>query len=76
MDVTFYRDGKINRISFKHGGMEVSPVEGVGDTKRTGTTVHFKPDPTVFTTTVYQYATIKTRIRESAFLIRGLKMTL
>lgn len=76
MDVTSYRDGKIHKISFKHGGTEVSPVEVIGDTKRTGTTVHFKPDPSVFTTTVYQYDTIKTRIRESAFLIKGLKMTL
>ena len=76
MEVTSYRDGKIHKITFKQGGTVVSPVEILGDTKRTGTTVHFKPDPSVFTTTVYQYDTIKTRIRESAFLIKGLKMTL
>ena len=76
MEVTSYRDGKIHKITFKHGGTVVSPVEVLGDTRRTGTTVHFKPDPSVFTTTVYQYDTIKTRIRESAFLIKGLKMTL
>ena len=76
MEVTSYRDGKIHKITFKQGGTIVSPVEVLGDTKRTGTTVHFKPDPSVFTTTVYQYDTIKTRIRESAFLIKGLKMTL
>ena len=76
MEVTSYRDGKIHKITFKHGGMDVSKVEVLGDTRRTGTTVHFKPDPSVFTTTVYQYDTIKTRIRESAFLIKGLKMTL
>ena len=76
MEVTSYRDGKIHKITFKHGGTIVSPVEVLGDTRRTGTTVHFKPDPSVFTTTVYQYDTIKTRIRESAFLIKGLKMTL
>ena len=76
MEVTSYRDGKIHKITFKQGGTVVSPVEVLGDTKRTGTTVHFKPDPSVFTTTVYQYDTIKTRIRESAFLIKGLKMTL
>ena len=76
MEVTSYRDGKIHRITFKNGGSVVSPVEVLGDTKKTGTTVHFKPDPSVFTTTVYSYETIKTRIRESAFLIKGLKMTL
>lgn len=76
MEVTSYRDGKIHKITFKQGGTVVSPVEVLGDTRRTGTTVHFKPDPSVFTTTVYQYDTIKTRIRESAFLIKGLKMTL
>ena len=70
MEVTSYRDGKIHKITFKHGGTVVSPVEVLGDTRRTGTTVHFKPDPSVFTTTVYQYDTIKTRIRESAFLIK------
>ena len=76
MEVTSYRDGKIHKITFKNGGRVASNVEVLGDTKRTGTTVHFKPDPSVFTTTVYQYDTIKTRIRESAFLIKGLRMTL
>ena len=76
MEVLSYRDGKIHKIVFKNGGRTASKVEVLGDTKRTGTTVHFKPDPSVFTTTVYQYDTIKTRIRESAFLIKGLRMTL
>ncbi len=76
MVVTSYRDGKIRQIRFKNGGKEVSEVEDIGETKKTGTTVTFKPDPTIFTTTVYNYETIKTRIRESAFLIKNLKMTL
>ena len=76
MVVTSYRDGKIHRIKFEDGGKKVSNVEIIGDTRRTGTTVTFKPDPMVFTTTVYQYETIKTRIRESAFLIKNLKMIL
>ena len=76
MEVLSYRDGQIHKIVFKNGGRNVSKVELIGETKRTGTTVHFKPDPAVFTTTVYQYDTIKTRIRESAFLIKGLRMTL
>ena len=76
MIVTSYRDGKIHRIKFEDGGKKVSNVEILGDTRKTGTTVTFKPDPMVFTTTVYQYETIKTRIRESAFLIKNLKMVL
>ncbi len=76
MMVTSYREGKIHQIKFEDGGTKVSKVEILGDTKRTGTTVTFKPDPSIFTTTVYQYDTIKTRLRESAFLIKNLKMTL
>ena len=76
MEVTSYRDGKIHKIRFEDGGTKISPVEIIGDTKKTGTTVTFKPDPSIFTTTVYSYETIKTRIRESAFLIKNLKMVL
>ena len=76
MIVTSYRDGKIRQIRFQNGGVEVSNVEEIGETKRTGTTVTFKPDPKIFTTTVYNYDTIKTRLRESAFLIKNLKMNL
>ena len=76
MIVTSNRDGKIHQIKFEDGGTKVSKVEVLGDTRRTGTTVTFKPDPQIFTTTVYQYETIKTRLRESAFLIKNLKMIL
>lgn len=76
MEVTSMRDGKIHRIRFENGGTKISKVEILGDTKRTGTIVTFKPDPSVFSTTLYNYETIKTRLRESAFLIKGLKMVL
>ena len=76
MFVTSYRDGKIHQMKFENGGTKVSPVSIIGDTRKTGTTVTFKPDPNIFTTTVYSYDTIKTRIRESAFLIKNLKMVL
>ena len=49
MEVISYRDGKIHRIRFENGGTKISKVEVIGDTKKTGTTVTFKPDPTVFT---------------------------
>ncbi len=76
MTVNSSRDGKIHQIRFDAGGTKVSEVEILGETKKTGTTVTFKPDPKVFTTTLFNYETIKTRIRESAFLIKGLKMSL
>ena len=76
MIVTSYRDGKIHQMRFDEGGTKVSKMKILGDTKKTGTTVTFKPDPTLFTTTVYVYDILKTRIRESAFLIKNLKMVL
>ena len=76
MEVTSMRDGKIHRMRFEKGGSVVSPMEVLGETKRTGTTVTFKPDPEIFSTTLYNYDTIKTRLRESAFLIKNLKMVL
>ena len=76
MIVKSYREGKIHQIKFENGGKEVSKVEILGDTKRTGTEVTFKPDASIFTTTVYNYDTIKTRLRESAFLIKDLKIVL
>ncbi|MDE6655960.1 MAG: DNA topoisomerase IV subunit B, partial [Anaeroplasmataceae bacterium] len=76
MEVTSMREGKIHRMRFEKGGSKVGPLEILGDTKKTGTTVTFKPDPEVFSTTLYNYETIKTRLRESAFLIKNLKMIL
>ncbi len=76
MFVTSYREGKIHQMKFENGGTRISPIEILGETKKTGTTVTFKPDPSIFTTTMYSYDTIKTRIRESAFLIKNLKMVL
>ena len=76
MIVTSNRDGQVHQIKFSDGGKNVSKVEVLGETRKTGTTVTFKPDPSIFTTTVYQYETIKTRLRESAFLIKNLKMVL
>ncbi len=76
MIVTSYREGKIHQMRFDNGGTKVSKMQILGDTKKTGTTVTFKPDPSIFTTTLYVYDTIKTRIRESAFLIKNLKMVL
>ena len=76
MEVISMRDGKIHKMRFEKGGTIISPLEILGETKKTGTTVTFKPDPEIFSTTLYNYETIKTRLRESAFLIKNLKMVL
>ena len=57
-------------------GVKASELEVVGKTKKTGTTVHFKPDPQIFTELDYNYDTLANRLRELAFLNRGLRITL
>ena len=76
LEVTIYRDSLIMQQRFTEGGKVISPLIELGKTRRTGTSVWFKPDPKVFSTTLYSYDTIKDRLRESAFLIRNLKITL
>ena len=63
MEVTSMRDGKIHKMRFEKGGSKIGKLQILGETKKTGTTVTFKPDPEVFSTTLYNYETIKTRIR-------------
>ncbi|TVP86364.1 MAG: DNA topoisomerase IV subunit B [Acholeplasmataceae bacterium] len=76
LEVTIYRDGAIWRQRFEDGGRKIAALERIGETKKTGTTVWFKPDPKIFMTTLFQYDVIKERLREAAFLISGLKITL
>ena len=79
LEVKVYRDGKIYHQRFENGGHPVKSLEVIGncDENRTGTTVTFKPDPTIFEeTTVFDYETLKTRSRELAFLNKGLRIIL
>ena len=79
LDVKVYRDGKIYHQRFENGGHPVKSLEVIGDCdeNRTGTTVTFKPDPTIFEeTTTFDYETLKTRSRELAFLNKGLRIIL
>ncbi len=76
MEVEIKRDGKIFRQVYENGGTIVNPLEQIGKTKETGTTITFTPDSNIFSTTLYSFSTIETRVRESAFLISGLKMIL
>lgn len=76
LEVTIYREGKKFLQRFENGGKPVTTLEEIGKTKETGTTIHFKPDTTIFSTIKYQYDTLAERLRESAFLLKGLKITL
>jgi len=76
LEVTVYRDQGIWSQRFEEGGSIISELTKKGETKKTGTTVWFKPDPTIFSTTLYSYDLIKERMRETAFLIQGLEMIL
>lgn len=75
MDVQVKRGGKIYAISFADGITD-EPLHVIGTTDTTGTKVHFKPDDTIFTETIYDYDTLKLRLRELAFLNRGIHITL
>jgi topoisomerase-4 subunit B len=76
VDVTVYRNGKIYNIKFTEGGSKVSQLEIVGETNKTGTTVWFKPNSELFSTSVFNYQTLTERLRESAFLLKGLRVDL
>jgi topoisomerase-4 subunit B len=72
--VTIKRDGNVYEQRFENGGKPSSTLEKIGKTNQTGTTIHFKPDPTIFSSTTYNFETLCERLRESAFLLKGLKI--
>ena len=77
LEVNVYRDGKIYQEIFAKGKV-IEPVTVVGDCdpEKHGTEVTFLPDPEIFEETVYDYDTLKIRLRETAFLTKNLKITL
>lgn len=74
--VTIKRDGNIYEQRFENGGIPATTLEKIGKTKESGTTIHFKPDTTIFSTTNYNYETLCERLRESAFLLKGMKISI
>ncbi|VEF48108.1 DNA topoisomerase IV subunit B [Bacillus freudenreichii] len=74
--VTIKRDGYTYEQRFHHGGKPETTLERLGPTRQTGTTIHFKPDPKIFSVTSYNYEVLSTRLRESAFLLKGLAIEL
>ena len=75
MEVEVRRGGKCYGIEFKQGKTSKKLYEK-GTSESTGTTVHFKPDASIFTETVYSYDTLRLRIRELAFLNKGITISL
>ncbi|MFX3617019.1 MAG: DNA topoisomerase IV subunit B [Sporolactobacillus sp.] len=76
LEVTIWRDGSIYRQRFEHGGHPSTTLEKIGTTRETGSLIHFKPDPQVFSTTSFQFDVLSERLRESAFLQKGMKIVL
>lgn len=77
LEVTVYQDGKIYFIRFENGGHAVEPLKIIGTTEETGTLVRFKADPTIFKdTTIYDYETLNSRLRQLAFLNKDIRLTL
>jgi len=76
LEVTIHRGGSIYRQRFENGGKPVTTLEIIGKTRKTGTTIHFKPDPSIFSTLTFHYDTLAERLREAAFLLKGVKIEL
>ncbi|MCU0449915.1 MAG: DNA topoisomerase (ATP-hydrolyzing) subunit B [Bernardetiaceae bacterium] len=75
LTVTVYRQGKVFQQEYQIG-KPLYAVKEVGTTEQRGTKVHFSPDDSIFTTTVYKYETIATRLRELSYLNRGIRIFL
>ena len=76
LDVTVYKDGIIYHMRYENGGKKVVDLEQLGTTKKHGTLVRFKPDPTIFTSVEFKRETIAGRLKESAFLMKNVKFVL
>lgn len=76
MQVWVHKDGKIYTQSYKIGVPDAQVAPTGEKTDKHGTIVRFWPDATMFTTTVFDYDTIKTRLRQQAYLTKGITITL
>ena len=76
LDLTVMRDGKIFTQHFEKGGSVIGELKTVGSTKKTGTIIHFMPDHEIFSNINFNFSTISERLREDAFLLKGIEMVL
>ncbi len=75
LDATVCRDGFVHRQSYERG-VPTGPIVQGEATTETGTTINFAPDPDIFEDTVFDWNILETRLRETSFLTKGLKITL
>ena len=75
LEVTIQRDGGIYTMSFEKG-KTIKPLEKIGDSNKTGTKVRFLADDTIFESLEYEYEVLEKRLREMAFLTKGLKISI
>lgn len=75
LEVKVHMNGKIHQMNFERGNV-TKKLHVVGDTDINGTCIHFKPDKEIFEETTYIYDVLKQRLQETAFLTKGLKITL
>ena len=75
MTAEVYRDGKVYRQEYSRG-LPLYPVKEVGTTDKRGTSITFHPDPQIFTVTEYDHATLENRLRELAYLNKGIELNL
>ncbi len=75
MTATVMREGKLFRQKYQRG-KPVTGVEVIGETNTSGTIINFKPDPLIFQTTVFNFEILSTRLRELAFLNKGILLTI
>jgi len=75
LTATIYREGKIFYQQFAYG-KALKPVEVIGETHKTGTTIKFSPDYSIFIVSEYNYSTLASRLRELAYLNKGITLTI
>ena len=76
LEVIVYRDGEIHYQKFEKGATQISKLKKLGKTNKTGTTIHFLPDKSIFNKINFNFSTISERLREDAFLLKGITMEL
>mgnify|MGYP000858723146 FL=1 len=76
LSVTVYREGKAYEIKFHNGGALETPLTVLGNTKKHGTTVRFKPDPKIFPNVKFSWDTIYNRLEEKSYLLTGVHFIL
>lgn len=76
LEVTICRDGKMFRQRFEDGGSKIGKLEVIGKSNKTGTSIHFMPDTSIFSVYEFNFSMISERLMETAFLLKGIRIDL